>query len=531
MHSPEDRVVFLLRHATSMRDLKQGQALLAKSNLAARLPFLLSKLLSLSALSPWGSLAHARSLFDSSTPLLESTFAHNVMLRAYSASIFPAESLFIYNSMWRFPTVPVDNFTLPFVLKAVGRAVSVVDDGPSLTFALKGSEVHCRSFHLGLECDGFVRNALIFMYSRCGWIEHARAVFDEMKLRDGISWNTMFSAYNRLGDFESADQLFKKMPEKNVSLWNNLISRHVRLGNLRDAVRVFDEMTVRDAVSWNSLIAGFVHGKDFTSALRIFKSMHAAQVAPTQLTIVSVLGACAETGAFDLGREVHGFLMEKEIEIQGFVGNALLDMYAKCGNLKLAQEVFDMMSLKHVTCWNSMIVAFAIHGRSQEALDLFSSLEKASIRPNRVTFLGVLLACSHKGLVEEGRALFNRMVEEYHIQPDIKHYGCMVDILSRCGLLDEAYKVIKEMPVGPNSVLWKTLIAACKVHGNAELAEAAFREITKLEKPDDGDYVLMSNIYAEAGRWHGVEDLRTAMMGCGIPKQPGCTQIELNLLQ
>ncbi|KAK8940959.1 Pentatricopeptide repeat-containing protein [Platanthera zijinensis] len=174
----------------------------------------------------------------------------------------------------------------------------------------------------------------------------------------------MFSAYDRLGDFESADQLLKQMPDKN----------------------------------------------DFKTVLRIFKSMQAAQVAPTQLTVVSVLGACAETGAFDLGREVHGFLMEKEIEIQGFVGNALVDMYVKCRNLKLAQEVFDMMSLKHVTCWNSMIVAFAIHG-----------------------------------------------------------------------LLDEAYKVIKEMPVGPNSVLWKTLMAACKVHDNAELAEAVFREIAMLE--------------------------------------------------
>ncbi|XP_020592045.1 pentatricopeptide repeat-containing protein At1g74630-like [Phalaenopsis equestris] len=527
MHSSEERVVFLLRTALSMHQLRQSQALLVKSNIAARLPSLLSKLLSLSALSPWGSLAHARSLFDSSTLLLESTFAHNVMLRAYSASIFPTETLLIYNSMCCFRIVPIDNFTFPFVLKALGRAVVVVADGPALTFALKGSEVHCRAFHLGFDSDMFVQNALICMYSRCGWIDHARSVFDEMALRDAISWNTMFVAYDRIGNLDLANELLKKMPEKNVSLWNSIIARYARLGNVEAARRVFEEMAVRDAVSWNSLIAGFVRVKDYKSALRLFRSMVTAEVVPTRLTIVSVLGACAETGAFEVGREIHGFLMENEIEIEGFVGNALLDMYAKCGNLKLAREVFDMMNLKHVTCWNSMIVALSIHGHSEEALDLFASLEEAAIKPNRITFLGALLACSHKGLVEEGRALFHKM-KKYDIHPDIKHYGCMVDILSRCGLLEEAYQLIKEMPFRANAVLWKTVIAACKVHGNVDLAERAFGEIGKLEKPDDADFVLMSNIYAEAGRWQGVEHLRTGMIGCNISKEPGYALVELN---
>lgn len=353
-------------------------------------------------------------------------------------------------------------------------------------------------------------------------------MFDRMPLKDAISWNTMFVAYDRMGDLDSADQILKKMPEKNVSLWNSIIARHVRLGNVEAARRVFEKMNVRDAVSWNSLIAGFVRVKDYKSALRIFRSMGTAEVVPTQLTIVSLLGACAETGAFEMGHELHSFLMEKEIEIEGFVGNALLDMYAKCGNLKLAQEVFDRMDLKHVTSWNTMIVALAIHGHSEEALDLFDSLEEAAIKPNRITFLGALLACSHKGLVEEGRVLFYRMNKKYGIHPDMKHYGCMVDILSRRGLLEEAYQLIKEMPFRANAVLWKTVIAACKVHGNVELAESAFREIGKLEKPDDADYVLMSNIYAEAGRWQGVEHLRTGMIGCNISKQPGCAQIELN---
>ncbi|KAG0468040.1 hypothetical protein HPP92_017368 [Vanilla planifolia] len=255
--------------------------------------------------------------------------------------------------------------------------------------------------------------------------------------------------------------------------------------------------------------------------------MVAAKIDPTRLTIVSVLGACSEIGAFNMGLKIHEFLKKNMIEIEGFVGNALIDMYAKCGNLKLARQVFDSMGLRHVTCWNSMIVALAVHGHSEEALELFSYLERCNVQPNRITFLGVLLACSHKGLLEEGKALFHRMVHVYSIKPDIKHYGCMMDILTRRGLLDEAHRMISDMPVMPNSVLWKTLLGACKVHENVELAETAFREISKLETPDDGDLVLMSNIYAEAGRWEDVEHLRNGMIGRSLSKQPGYAQIEL----
>ncbi|PKA50566.1 Pentatricopeptide repeat-containing protein [Apostasia shenzhenica] len=527
MRFSEENIALLLRHASSMREVQQGQALLTKSNLATRSPSLFSKLLSLSALSSWGSLAHARSLFNSSSLLLESPFAHTVMLRAYCASIFPTEALLLYNSMCR-RSIPIDKCTIPVVLKALGRAATVVSDGPAALYALKGSEVHCRALHLGLIEDGYVQNALIGMYSRCGRLESARMVFDGMSMKDSISWNTMFIAYDRLGDIESADRLLRLMPDKNVSLWNSIITRHVRLGDVEAARRVFDAMPLKDAISWNSLISGYVRVKDYKSALMIFKDMLAAEVLPTQLTIISVLSACAETGSFELGREIHEFLKGKEIEIEGFVGNALLNMYSKCGSLELAGQLFDMMRMKHVSCWNSMIVALAVHGHSEDALELFSSLEKASVKPNRVTFLGALIACSHKGLVDEGKALFYRMINDYRIEADIKHYGCMVDIFSRCGLLEEAYQMIKEMPLKANSLLWKTLLSACRVHRSIELAEVAFREIVKLENPDDGDYVLMSNIYAEAGRWEDVEHLRAGMIGCCIMKQPGVAQVELD---
>ena len=363
------------------------------------------------------------------------------------------------------------------------------------------------------------------MYSNCGQIGYASEVFDEMREKSTVTWNAMAVAYNRCGDFESADRILSQMPEKNVASWNSLITRHVRLGDVATAKKVFDTMLERDSVSWNSMIAGYIIMKDYKSAIDLFKKMLANEFVPTELTMVSVLGACAETGSLEIGLDIHNYLKGRNFAIKGFVGNALLDMFAKCGNIKLAWQIFDEMGAKHVSCWNSMIVALAVHGYCDEALDLFSKMDQ---KPNRVTFLGVLLAYSHKGLVEEGREFFRRMLEEYKIKPDIKHYGCMVDMLSRMGLVDEAYKMIKSMPMKANSVIWKTLLGACKVHGGVELAEEAFGELCAIEPLCDDDYVLMSNIYAEAERWDDVERLRCGMIGQCISKQVGLSQIELN---
>ncbi|XP_010922730.1 pentatricopeptide repeat-containing protein At5g15300 [Elaeis guineensis] len=527
LSSTSKHISFLLQRTSSLRELTQTHALLTKTGLAYHPP-LLAKLLALSALSPWGSLAHARSLFDA-VPI-KSVLLYNVLIRAYSQSIFPTEAIHLYNHMCRLHLLP-DKLTFPFVFKACGRAANVEREVPRVALARKGSEVHCRAFRLGLERDGFIQNSLMSMYSQCGRVRDASKVFDEMVERTTVSYNIMIAAYDRNGEQELADRLFYQMEEKSVVSWNSMITRHVRLGDVNAARKIFDEMSQRDAISWNTLMAGYIQVKNYKHALELFKRMQANDVEPTELTIVSVLGACAETGALEMGKKVHKYLRDKEFKIEGYVGNALLDMYAKCGNLKLAWQVFDAMGMKHVTCWNTMIVALAVHGHCKDALELFASMEREAslgVKPNRVTFLGVLLACSHKGLLKEGQDFFQRMVKEYNIEPDIKHYGCMVDMLSRCGLVDEAFQMIKEMPMKENSVLWKTVLGACRVHGDVELAEEAFKELAELAPLSDADYVLMSNIYAEAERWEDVERLRTGMIGDSISKQQGCTQIELD---
>ncbi|KAL6013040.1 hypothetical protein ACLOJK_003530 [Asimina triloba] len=480
-------------------------------------------MVSFSSLSASGSLEYARSIFETTT--VKEPFLYNTMIRAYAQSLSPTEAIHLYNQM-QHRNIKSDNFTYPFVLKACAK-VSGVEGNCGFDSLKKGAELHCRIIQVGLDSDTFVENSLIFMYSQGGSLDIARRIFDEMPVKTVVSWNTMIAAYDRCNDFMAADFLFENNPEKNVVSWNTMITRHVKSGNVVAASRIFDRMPERDVASWNGMMAGYIQSRNYHQALELFRQMQVNGVAPTEVTITSVLAACAETGALELGREIHGLLKQNMLKIEGILENSLLDMYAKCGSLKQAQEIFDGMTTKNVICWNSMIVALAVHGHSEEALHLFSSMEKeAEVRPNRVTFIGVLIACSHKGLVDTGCYYFQRMIDEYKIRPDVKHYGCMVDLLSRWGLLNEAYNLINEIPFKTNSVLWRTLLGACRVYKNVELAEEVCQKIAELEPLKDSDYSLLSNIYAEAERWRDVEQVREKMIDLGILKKPGFSHIE-----
>ncbi|KAG6496616.1 pentatricopeptide repeat-containing protein At5g15300-like [Zingiber officinale] len=517
-----EQVALLLEKCCTMNHLLQLQTLVVKSSFATdSFIRLYAKLLTLAALRSWGCLHHARCLFSAAPPSALPLLC-DPMIRAFSRSIFPLAALPVYSLMCR-RRIPPSPFTFPFLLKACSRAASSL-------FSHSASAIHSRILRLGFDSDPFVRNSLMTLYSQFG-IRDARKLFDEMSQKTIVSWNVMLAAYLRIGDLSASDELFRLMPQKNVSSWNSMITRYVRAGDMASASRVFREMPQKDAVSWNSMISGYIREKNYGRALDLFKQMQSINVKPTEMTVVSVLAACAETGQLDLGREVHFYVWKNDYRIEGYVGNALLDMYAKCGSLNMAWKLFDEMRLKHVTSWNAMIVALAVHGQSEEALNLFASMERETshegTRPNHVTFVGVLIACRHKGLVKEGQVYFKRMIEEYKIEPNLKHFGCMADLLSRCGLIQEAYQMIKEMPVKANAVLWKTVLSACKVYGNVELAESAYTELAKLGAPSEAEYVIMSNIYANAGRWADVGRLRTGLVGCSIAKPPGCSTIEL----
>lgn len=513
----------------SMKEVEQVQAFVTKAGFFAHNP-MIAKLIAFASLSPSGCLMYAQSLFEETT--MDDTFICNTMIRAYTNSVFPIRAIHIYNHMQNL-NVGTDNYTYNFALKACARALKCKEEDAVKSYgagiARKGAEIHCRVFKLGFYGDLYVQNSLVFAYSQCGYIGLARRVFDEMTERSVSSWNIMMSAYDQINDFRSADDLFVLIPQKNVVSWNTLLARHVRLNEIEAAKRLFKEMPEKDAVSWNSMIAGYIEVKDYDGALNLFRELQNSKVEATEVTLISMLGACAESGALEIGMKIHKSLKEKKYKMEGYLGNALVDMYAKCGKLSSAREVFNELKMKTVSCWNAMIVGLAVNGYSEEALDLFAAMEKKlhEVRPNRVTFTGVLIACSHKGLVEEGSWYFNRMIQKYNIIPDKKHHGCMVDLLSRGGLLYEAYQLIETVRPDESIILWRTLLGACRVHRNVELAEKCFQQLANLEPLKDADYVLLSNIYAEAERWDDVERMRNDMIDMGVLKILGSSHIEM----
>ncbi|CAL5058056.1 unnamed protein product [Urochloa decumbens] len=360
-----------------------------------------------------------------------------------------------------------------------------------------GRAVHGLVFRLGLDSEVVVGNALVDMYNRCGKFESAVMVFDRMFLKDEITWGSMLHGYIKCSGVDSALSFFDQMPEKTV-------------------------------VAWTALITGHVQAKKPVRALELFGRMILEGHRPTHVTIVGVLSACADIGALDLGRVIHGYGNKCNASTNIIVTNALMDMYAKGGCIEMAFSVFQEVQLKDTFTWTTMISCCTVQGDGRKALELFREMLRSGVVPNSVTFISVLSACSHAGLIEEGRELFGTMCETYNINPQLEHYGCMIDLLGRGGLLEEAEVLIADMNVEPDIVIWRSLLSACLVHRNDRLAEIAGKEIIKREPGDDGVYVLLWNIYASSNKWREAREMRQQMLTRKIFKKPGCSWIEVD---
>lgn len=293
---------------------------------------------------------------------------------------------------------------------------------------------------------------------------------------------------------------------------------------------MFDGMTERDCVCWNAMIDGYAkHGRP-DEAMGLFRAMLRSGFKADEVTVVTVLSAVAQLGSLESGKWVHSYVENHRRNI-GFsvrVGTALVDMYYKCGSLEDACLVFDKMPEKDVVAWNSMIAGYAMHGHSQKALELFYKLRNTKLKPTDITFIGVLNACSHAGLVQKGRELFNLMQNEYKIEPKIEHYGCMVDLLGRAGLVDEAYQLVQKMRIKPDLVMWGSLLASCRLHKKMALGERIANFLLGNGQADSGTYTLLSNIYAVVGNWSEVNRVRALMRENGVQKEPGCSSIEVD---
>ncbi|KMZ73876.1 hypothetical protein ZOSMA_13G00800 [Zostera marina] len=286
-------------------------------------------------------------------------------------------------------------------------------------------------------------------------------------------------------------------------------------------------MQNRDVVSWSAMISGYHQSCQCKEALEVFHKMQLSGVEPNEVTMVSVLASCAVLGALETGRWLHSLISRKKLALTITLGTVLVDFYAKCGSIETSIETFNDMPRKNVLTWTVLIQGMASNGKGRLAITYLKSMIESGIRPNDVTFVAVLSACSHAGLVEEGWKLFRSMTDDYGITPRIDHYGCMVDILSRSGELIQAYQFIRSMPIQPNAVIWRTLLGSCKLHKNVEIGEEALSEIRKLDPTHSGDYVLLSSIYASVGRFEDALRVRAEMKTRGIKKSPGCTSIEI----
>lgn len=341
-------------------------------------------------------------------------------------------------------------------------------------------------------------NAMLDMYTKCGSVEDAKRLFDKMPEKDIVSWTTMLVGYAKIGEYDAAQGIFDAMPNQDIAAWNALISAYEQCGKPKEALELFHELQLSKTAK------------------------------PDEVTLVSTLSACAQLGAMDLGGWIHVYIKKQGMKLNCHLTTSLIDMYCKCGDLQKALVVFHSVERKDVFVWSAMIAGLAMHGHGKDAIALFSKMQEDKVKPNAVTFTNILCACSHAGLVEEGRTFFNQMELVYGVLPGVKHYACMVDILGRAGLLEEAVELIEKMPMAPAASVWGALLGACTIHENVVLAEQACSQLIELEPGNHGAYVLLSNIYAKAGKWDRVSGLRKLMRDVGLKKEPGCSSIEVD---
>ncbi|XP_050204104.1 pentatricopeptide repeat-containing protein At2g29760, chloroplastic [Mercurialis annua] len=580
------RTLHLIDQCTDLMHLKELHAQMLRSGLFFD-QYNASKLFSAVALSSFSSLDYARKVFEEIPQ--PNLYTWNTHIRALASSPEPSQSVLMFIRMLYECMDCPNNFTFPFVIKAAAGVSSLpvaqaihgmaIKSSLAADMFILNSLIHCyaacgdldsaylvfmkieekdvvswnsmiKGFVIGsypekalelflmmetesvrpneitmvgvlsacakkmdlefgrLVCHYIERNwanvnltvsnAMLDMYVKNGSVEDARILFDKMEEKDIFSWTTMIDGYAKGKDFDAARSIFDAMPQKDISAWNVLISAYEQDGKPKEALAIFHELQLSKAAK------------------------------PDEITLVSTLTASAQLGAIDIGGWIHVYLKKQGIKLSCHLTTALIDMYSKCGELKKALDVFYSVESRDVYVWSVMIAGLAMHGCGRAAIDLFYKMQEAKMRPNAVTFTNLLCACSHAGLVPEGRMFFDQMESVYDVVPGIKHYACMVDILGRGGFLGEAIEVIEKMPIAPSASVWGALLGGCRIHGNVELAEMACSRLLDLDPSNHGAYVLLSNIYAKKGNWDHVSILRQRMRDHGIKKETGCSSIEVN---
>ncbi|KAL6185123.1 hypothetical protein ACLB2K_041258 [Fragaria x ananassa] len=443
-----------------------------------------------------------------------------------------------------------------------------------------GEAVHANVVRSGVDVDMYTCNALMNMYAKLERF-HAHQVFDKsarssqssvkkvfdtMPLRDVVSWNTVIAGEAQNGMYEEALARVREMGsaglkpdgftlssvlpgfaeyvdvvkgkemhayavrhgfDADVFIRSSLIGMYANCNRMEDSLKVFDLLRQRDSVSWNSIIGGCVQNGMFDQGLVLFRRMLRAKTKPTDVSFSSIIPACAHLTTLHLGKQLHGYIIRGGFEDNIYVTSSLVDMYAKCGNIKMARWIFDKMEHHDMVSWTAMTMGYALHGHAHDAISLFEQMKGEAVKPNYVAFMAVLTACNHAGLVDEAWKYYNSMTKEYGIAPGIEHYAAVADLLGRAGRLDQAYSFISNMHIEPTGSVWSTLLAACRVHKNVELAAKVAEKIFAVNPGNIGAYVTLFNIYSAAKKWREAAEMRILMRDKGMKKKPACSWIEV----
>ncbi|CAL0308300.1 unnamed protein product [Lupinus luteus] len=513
--------------------------------------FLITKLVNAS--SNLGLIVYARKLFDEFC--YPDVFLWNAIIRSYSRSNMFRDTIEMYRSM-RWAGVNPDSFTFPYVLKA---CTELLDYGLSRV-------VHGQVFRHGFGSDVFVQNGLVALYAKCGYIGNAKVVFDGLCDRTIVSWTSIISGLAQNGEAMEALRMFSQMRNTDVKLdWINLVSIlraytdvddleqgkslhgcvikmgledepdllisltsfYAKCGQVTVARSFFDQMETPNVIMWNAMISGYAKNGHAEEAVQLFRDMISRNVRPDSVSVRSMVLACAQVGSLELAQWMDDYVRKSKYGGDIFVNTALIDMYAKCGSVESARSVFDRTSDKDVVLWSAMIMGYGLHGQGWEAINLYNTMKQAGVCPNDVTFIGLLSACNHSGLVKDGWELFHCM-RDFGIEPRNEHYSCVVDLLGRAGYLDQAYAFILKMPVEPGVSVWGALLSACKIHRHVTLGEYAANKLFSLDPYNTGHYVQLSNLYASSRMWSRVAHVRVLMKEKGLSKDLGYSLIEIN---
>ncbi|KDP37589.1 hypothetical protein JCGZ_07935 [Jatropha curcas] len=425
-------------------------------------------------------------------------------------------------------------------------------------------QLHCQVLKGGFDFDHNVRTALMVAYSKSKEMDDAFKIFSAMhEFRNVVSWTAMISGYLQNGREKQALNLFCQMSrdgvrpnnytystilaaqqvvspfeihaqaiksnyEKSASVGTALLDAYVKLGYLVEASKVFERIDEKDIVAWSAMIAGYAQIGDTEGAVKIFIQMAKEGVEPNEYTFSSVINACAvPTAAVEQGKPFHAWSIKSRFNDALCVSSALVTMYAKRGDIESASEVFKRQEVRDIVSWNSMVSGYAQHGHGTKALEVFKEMQRLKLELDDVTFTGVLTACTHAGLVEEGQRHFNIMVKSHHIEPKIEHYSCMVDLYSRAGMLGKAMDVINSMPFPAGATEWRTLLAASRLHHNVDLGKLAAEKLITLQPQHSAAYVLLSNLYAAQGNWQERAKIRKLMDERKVKKEAGYSWIEV----